>query len=218
MRCSYGTTVASGSVNSADSFTVPCDDDESSPEPPAPCDGAETYTIITRDTYGDTWNGGVLRVRNTATNAIITTSYGTSSGCKWGSCQRTETFPICCGSYSAQQSGSSWNSEIIWIIRDSSGSQVASATSTGTDYFSIACAPPPPPEPPPAAVGNAVIFRVTSKGWYDTQQSYARFYVNNQLGHTGSNGFNLVKLTTGSGGFEMTALATGLNMYTSPSR
>ncbi|GMI16763.1 hypothetical protein TrLO_g12393 [Triparma laevis f. longispina] len=217
IKNSYGTTVASGSVNSADSFTVPCDDDESSPEPPAPCDGAETYTIITRDTYGDTWNGGVLRVRNTATNAIITTSYGTSSGCKWGSCQRTETFPICCGSYSAQQSGSSWNSEIIWIIRDSSGSQVASATSTGTDYFSIACAPPPPPEPPPAAVGNAVIFRVTSKGWYDTQQSYARFYVNNQLGHTGSNGFNLVKLTTGSGGFEMTALATGLNMYTSPS-
>ncbi|GMH93639.1 hypothetical protein TL16_g12687 [Triparma laevis f. inornata] len=218
IKTSGGTQVASGSTNSEDSFSVPCDDEES---PPASgCDGEdpETYTIITRDTYGDAWNGGVLRVRDFNTDAVIATSYGPSNGCQWGSssssssscscsssssssssCQRTETFPLCCGHYSAAQSGSSWNSEIIWIIQDSSGSEVASATSTTSDTFEIPCSPPTAPAPPASAVGNAVIFRVTSKGWYDRGQTYAQFYVDDELVHSGSNGFNLVTLTTGTG-------------------
>ncbi|GMI44759.1 hypothetical protein TrCOL_g12018 [Triparma columacea] len=66
-------------------------------------------------------------------------------------------------------------------------------------------------------VSTAVDFRVTSKGWYDRNGNYARFYVDNNLVAEGSNGFNLVTLTTGAAGFAVTEIAMGLNMYTNPS-
>ncbi|GMH74566.1 hypothetical protein TrRE_jg10837, partial [Triparma retinervis] len=65
---------------------------------------------------------------------------------------------------------------------------------------------------------TVVDFRVTSKGWYDRDATYAQFYVDDDLVVSGHSGFNLVTLTTGApAGFAVTEIATGLNMYTDPS-
>ena len=96
----------------------------------------ETYTVITRDSYGDSRNGGVLRVIDTSTSEVVATSTGPSSNCKYSppsnTCERTETVSLSCGIFSASQAGSSFNNECSWVIKDSAGSTVAKASGTSS--------------------------------------------------------------------------------------
>ena len=89
------------------------------------------------------WNGGTLTITNTETNAAVATSTGPENSCKYGnedSCERTETACLPCGSYSAQQAGSSYNEEVSWLIWDPEGSTVAEASGTDSAAFSRVCA------------------------------------------------------------------------------
>ncbi|GMH70371.1 hypothetical protein TrST_g4885 [Triparma strigata] len=100
---------------------------------------SETYTVITRDSYGDTWNGCVLSVIDTSTSEVVATSTGPVSSCKYNppseTCERTETFTLGCGGFSASQAGSEYNEECSWIIKDSAGSTVAEASGTSGAIF-----------------------------------------------------------------------------------
>ena len=100
---------------------------------------SETYTVITRDSYGDTWNGGVLSVIDTFTSEVVAISTGPVSSCKYNSpsetCERTETFSLGCGGFSVSQAGSEFNEECSWIIKDSAGSIVAEASGTSGALF-----------------------------------------------------------------------------------
>ena len=97
------------------------------------------YTVVTRDSYGDTWNDGTLTITNTETNVAAATSTRPDNGCKYDppgdTCAKTETACLPCGTYSAQQAGSAYNFEVSWFIRDAGGSTVAEASGTDSATF-----------------------------------------------------------------------------------
>ncbi|GMI11195.1 hypothetical protein TrVE_jg4515 [Triparma verrucosa] len=104
----------------------------------------ETFSIITRDRYGDTWNGGVLSVTDVDTGEVVETFTGPENSCKYNppefTCERIETISLYCGSYSASTSGGSWPEERTWSIKNAAGSTVAEGAGTSIAHFStVAC-------------------------------------------------------------------------------
>ena len=126
LECEAGKSSEEGASTSSSCFTPVC------------------YTVVTRDFAGDGWSGGTLTITNTETYVAAATSTGPEEGCAYApsymACERTETACLPCGTYSAQQAGSSYSDEISWFIRDAGGSTVAEATRTYSATFSIACA------------------------------------------------------------------------------
>lgn len=72
---------------------------------------AETYTIITQDSYEDSWNGGELSVTGVESGGVVATSTGPANGCKYhppgDTCERTETVSLDCRVITANARGSS---------------------------------------------------------------------------------------------------------------
>ena len=104
----------------------------------------EKFSIITRDRYGDTWNGGVLSVTDVDTGEVVETFTGPENSCKYNppefTCERIETISLYCGSYSASTSGGSWPEERTWSIKNAAGSTVAEGAGTSIAHFStVAC-------------------------------------------------------------------------------
>ena len=101
----------------------------------------ETYTIVTRDSYGDGWNGGLLTLTEVSSGYILATSTGPESGCRYNppgdTCERTESVSLSCGSYSVLEAGSSYNDECSWLVKDSAGSAVAEASGINSASFSM---------------------------------------------------------------------------------
>ncbi|GMI14629.1 hypothetical protein TrVE_jg5503 [Triparma verrucosa] len=103
---------------------------------------AETqpYTVITRDSYGDGWNCGVLTITNKETDQVVVTSTGPADDCKYAppgdTCERTETISLECGTFSAQQSGLAHPADCSWIIHDGDGATFAQGSGTNSELFS----------------------------------------------------------------------------------
>eukprot|EP00519_Triparma_laevis_P003800 CAMPEP_0182496358 /NCGR_PEP_ID=MMETSP1321-20130603/5016_1 /TAXON_ID=91990 /ORGANISM="Bolidomonas sp., Strain RCC1657" /LENGTH=919 /DNA_ID=CAMNT_0024699959 /DNA_START=167 /DNA_END=2923 /DNA_ORIENTATION=+ len=120
---------------------------------------AESFTLITRDSYGDDWNGGVLTITNAETDGVAVSSTGPQNGCIYAppgnTCERTETINLECGTFSAQQSGSEYNGEVSWVIKGADGETVAEASSTSSATFSTCgITAAPTPTPPVTPVGE----------------------------------------------------------------
>jgi hypothetical protein len=104
----------------------------------------EAFTVITRDSFGDAWNGGTLSITNSATSEVVATSTGPENGCNYSppgnTCERTETVNLDCGSFSALISGGSYPDERSWLIKNSAGTTVAEAGGTDSATFIGPCA------------------------------------------------------------------------------
>ncbi|GMH89491.1 hypothetical protein TL16_g11473 [Triparma laevis f. inornata] len=104
---------------------------------------SSTYTILTRDSYGDTWKGGILTIIHSETNEAVATSTGPETGCKYNpplkTCEKTETVSLNCGSFTAVASGGSESWEYSWVIEDEHGSIVAEASGTSNANFASPC-------------------------------------------------------------------------------
>lgn len=104
----------------------------------------ETFTIITRDSYGDSWGGGVLSLTDDDTGEVVATSNGPPNSCRYNlpdTCERTETFTLYCGSYSTSMFGGAYPEDRSWFIKDSSGSTAAHGYVLSSASFStVVCA------------------------------------------------------------------------------
>ena len=105
---------------------------------------AETFTIVTRDSYGDGWNAGMLSLTDVGSGEVVATSTGPESSCKYNppddTCEMTETVSLDCGSFSVSQAGSNFNDECLWVVKDSAGSTVAEASGTSSANLLVTCA------------------------------------------------------------------------------
>ncbi|GMH79536.1 hypothetical protein TL16_g08177 [Triparma laevis f. inornata] len=100
----------------------------------------ETFTLITRDSFGDGWNGGELEFKNVHTAETGSCSKEASTSF---SCERTETVHLDCGSYSAAQAKSVAPAECSWLLKNSEGTTVAEGIDDNSASFD-ACTPPTP--------------------------------------------------------------------------
>ena len=100
------------------------------------------YTLISRDSYGDTWNSDTLTLNSTGTNAVAAAPTGLDDGSKYRSGQTrepTESVCFACESYFIQPLGLNYDDEVSWFITEASGGTVAEASGTDSATFTALC-------------------------------------------------------------------------------
>lgn len=104
-----------------------------------------TYTLITRDRWGDSWAGGLLALTNAETNEIVTFT-GLDDSCSYNppydySCETTKTITLSCGTITGIIVDGLYPSVYSWTIKNSGGAIVAEVdTGTDSDEFLSPCA------------------------------------------------------------------------------